>query len=109
MACFLIREEARHIFQKLFVPALSLVMETLENYLFHCFDAVGLLLMIHMTYAHRRVMQQRRVPVLDTYFDRVNMLLWPRIKVASPALVHRASVWLQTPLTVLWLLLAGCA
>jgi len=25
-------------------------------------------------------MQRRRVPVLDSFFDRVNMLLWPRFK-----------------------------
>lgn len=28
------------------------------------------------------VMQRRRVPVLDSFFDRVNMLLWPRFKAA---------------------------
>jgi len=78
-----------HIFQAVFVPAMSLVLESVENYLFQCFDAVGLLIMIQMTYAHRRVMQSRRVNVLDTYFDRINMLLWPRIKVPlTPVRVH---------------------
>lgn len=36
--------------------------------------------MIKITHALSMVMQRRRVPVLDSFFDRVNMLLWPRFK-----------------------------
>jgi hypothetical protein len=35
-------------------------------------------------------MQRRRVPVLDSFFDRVNMLLWPRLKLVLDA--HLKSV-----------------
>ena len=28
----------------------------------------------------RLVMQRRRVPVLDSFFDRISLLLWPRFK-----------------------------
>ena len=28
----------------------------------------------------RHVMQRRRVPVLDAFFDRISLLLWPRLK-----------------------------
>ncbi|KAE9024657.1 hypothetical protein PF011_g3409 [Phytophthora fragariae] len=52
----------------------------MENYLFTCYDAIGLLLMIRLTYAQRLVMEKRRIPCLDAYFDRVALLLWPRFK-----------------------------
>lgn len=68
------------VFLQVFAKTLSLCLEQLENYLFNCFDGVALLLMINVTHGHRHLMQKRRVPVLDSYFDRVNMLLWPRFK-----------------------------
>lgn len=55
-------------------------IENIEHYLSTCCDCIGLLLMIKITHAHSMVMQRRRVPVLDSFFDRVNMLLWPRFK-----------------------------
>ena len=44
-------------------------------------DLVGLLLMIRINGAHQLIMNKRRVPCLDGYLDRVNLLLWPRFKV----------------------------
>ena len=70
----------RDTFNKIFGRTLSLTLENLENYLLGCFDAVGLLLMIKVTHQLRLVMQRRRIPVLDPFFDRVSMLLWPRFK-----------------------------
>jgi hypothetical protein len=71
---------ARDTFTKIFGRTLSLIIETLENYLLTCYDAVGLLLMIKLTNMQRLVMQRRRMPVLDSFFDRLSMLLWPRFK-----------------------------
>lgn len=67
-------------FNGVFARTLSLCLENLENHLFACYDAIGLLLMIKLTVAFRHVMQRRRIPVLDAFFDRVTMLLWPRFK-----------------------------
>ena len=33
-----------------------------------------------MAHAQRLVMQRRRIPVLDSFFDRVSLILWPRFK-----------------------------
>ncbi|GAB9463606.1 Vacuolar protein sorting-associated protein [Globisporangium polare] len=71
---------SRDLFLRVFAKTLSSCLENLENYLFTCYDAVGLLLMIRITYAQRLVMEKRRIPVLDSYFDRVTLLLWPRFK-----------------------------
>lgn len=54
------------------------MLEQLENYLYTCYDAVALLLMVRITSAHRATMEQRRLRMLDSYFDRVSGLLWPR-------------------------------
>ncbi|CAM9962480.1 unnamed protein product [Ascophyllum nodosum] len=68
-------------FNQIFSRTLSLCIENLENYLSTCCDCIGLLLMIKVTHALAMVMQRRRVPVLDSFFDQVNMLLWPRFKI----------------------------
>ena len=44
-------------------------------------DIVCVLLMIRITHHHQLVMNKRRIPCLDDYFDRVNLMLWPRFKV----------------------------
>ncbi|CAM9959091.1 unnamed protein product [Ectocarpus sp. 6 AP-2014] len=72
--------QSHDTFNRIFARTLSLCIENLESYLSGCCDCIGLLLMIKITHAHSMVMQRRRVPVLDSFFDRVNMLLWPRFK-----------------------------
>lgn len=47
------------------------------------FDLVGLLLMIRINYHHQLIMNKRRIPCLDDYLDRTNLLLWPRFKVST--------------------------
>ena len=59
---------------------LSLCLENLENYLFGCHDSIGLLILIQLVNAFHLIMQRRRVAVLDSFFDRMTMLLWPRFK-----------------------------
>lgn len=70
----------KETFNKMFSRTLSLILEFLENYLLNCYDAIGLLLVIKVTHMQRLVMQRRRIPVLDPFFDRISMLLWPRFK-----------------------------
>jgi len=67
-------------FNAIFAKTLSLCLENLENYLFNCYDAIGLLLMIKLVIAFRGLMTRRRINVLDSFFDRTTMLLWPRFK-----------------------------
>lgn len=70
----------RDAFSPLFSATLGLLLEQLENYLFGCHDALALLLMIKVTHAHRRILQQRHIDSLDSFLEKVTSLLWPRLK-----------------------------
>uniref|UniRef100_A0A7S1B6C6 Vps52 C-terminal domain-containing protein n=1 Tax=Corethron hystrix TaxID=216773 RepID=A0A7S1B6C6_9STRA len=74
------RHSGKDAFTAIFSRTLSLVLEQLETYLFSCYDFLGLLLMMKLNHGHRRIMHSRQVHVLDPFFDRVTMLLWPRHK-----------------------------
>lgn len=73
-------DNSREIFHQIYTKTLSLILENLENFLYNCHDAVCLLLMIRLTESNRKIMRQRNANVLDNLFDRINMLLWPRLK-----------------------------
>ena len=77
---FFTKTNLRETFNRIFGRTLSLILEFLENYLLNCYDAIGLLLVIRVTHMQRMVMQRRRIPILDSFFDRVSLLLWPRFK-----------------------------
>ena len=71
----------REVFESVFSPALA----TFNDFSSTCVsrasrDAVGLLILICVNDAHRRVMSTRRIPALDGYFDGVNLNAWPRFK-----------------------------
>jgi len=70
----------RDAFPQLFTGTLSLLTEQLENYLFTCYDALCLLLMIKVTHSYRRTARQRKIRSLDPFFDQITHLLWPRLK-----------------------------
>ena len=59
---------------------LNLLLEQLENYLFNCYDCLGLLLMIKLTHSNKRIMRERKIDSLDHFFDSLTNLLWPRLK-----------------------------
>jgi hypothetical protein len=58
----------------------STLMEALENYLTTCYDAPGLMLLVALVAAFRALMERKRTAGLTNYFNRVTMLVWPRLK-----------------------------
>ena len=70
--------EVHDTFYKIYGRGLSLILENLEDYMLSCYDVVSLLLCIRITQSMRLVMQRRRIPTLDSFFDRVTNMLWPR-------------------------------
>ena len=69
---------AREMFSLTLSRAINALLGGLEEFLLATGDAPGLLLLIALTAAHRRIMNvERRCAELDGFFDRVSMLLWP--------------------------------
>ena len=73
---------SRELFQDIFSRILQLYVETVEAYLFNCYDTIGVLLCVRITHHFQLVMSRRRVPCLDSFFDRLLMLFWPKFKTA---------------------------
>jgi hypothetical protein len=88
----------RDAFEELFPPTLQLLLEHLENYLFGCYDALCILLMIKVTHQFRRSAQSRRIHSLDGFFDQITHLLWPRLKTVME--LHLRSIKQATPLSL---------
>lgn len=68
-----------------FGPALSILLEGLESYLFNCYDGIAILLMIQVVHKYKRQLQQIPVHTLDGFFQTITQLLWPRLKVIMDA------------------------
>eukprot|EP00878_Enallax_costatus_P046112 GHUV01055712.1.p1 GENE.GHUV01055712.1~~GHUV01055712.1.p1 ORF type:complete len:334 (+),score=102.12 GHUV01055712.1:379-1380(+) len=73
--------EDEGVFKELFGPVVAVVEGDLTEQLQHQHDVLCVLLMIRLNAEHRALMLKRRVPCLDDYLDRINLLLWPRFKV----------------------------
>ncbi|EPS67411.1 hypothetical protein M569_07361, partial [Genlisea aurea] len=68
-------------FYEIFAGPFAVIDEHLNSVLPSFFDAIGLMLMIRIVYQHQLIMSRRRIPCLDSYFDKVvNIALWPRFK-----------------------------
>jgi len=63
------------------------------------FDAIGLLLMIRLTNEHKLIMWNRRIPSVDSYFDKLALVLWPHFKMVFG--MHFSSLWTANP-RALW-------
>lgn len=77
--CDFFEDEA--CFRELFSPIVSVVEGDLAQALQDNWDMLSVLLMIRINHAQRQLMNKRRIPCLDDYLDRVQLMLWPRFKV----------------------------
>eukprot|EP00246_Nothoceros_aenigmaticus_P001290 TRINITY_DN11795_c0_g1_i1.p1 TRINITY_DN11795_c0_g1~~TRINITY_DN11795_c0_g1_i1.p1 ORF type:complete len:481 (-),score=95.18 TRINITY_DN11795_c0_g1_i1:38-1480(-) len=87
------------IFNEIFTGPFAVIDDHVNTVLTNCYDAVGLMLMIRLTYQHQLIMSRRRVPCLDSYLDKANLNLWPRFKVVFD--MHLNSLRTANPRT-LW-------
>lgn len=74
------QEHGVDMFDGIFGKTMNLILEQVENYLFNCYDCIGLLLMIKLTHIQRRVMKLRKINCMDDFFDSLESLLWYRLK-----------------------------
>ncbi|XP_062110988.1 vacuolar protein sorting-associated protein 52 A isoform X1 [Humulus lupulus] len=69
------------IFYDIFAGPFAVIDEHFNSILPNCYDAIGLMLMIRIIHQHQLIMSRRRIPCLDSYLDKINIVLWPRFKV----------------------------
>lgn len=63
----------------------GIVLSWLEESVKECWDCPGLLLLLAITASHRKTSTDRKSHVLEPYFQRVHMTVWPRFKVVLDA------------------------
>ncbi|XP_061366393.1 vacuolar protein sorting-associated protein 52 A-like [Gastrolobium bilobum] len=68
------------MFYELFSGPFGVIDEHFNSILPNCYDAISLMLMILIIHQHQIIISRRRIPCLDSYFDKVNISLWPRFK-----------------------------
>ncbi|KAL9645215.1 hypothetical protein ABK040_002416 [Willaertia magna] len=66
------------LFNEIFVKSLQFLKDTWQGYLSYTFDFIGILLMIRLSQLFQGVMDKRNMKCLDTYFDEVQKVLWPK-------------------------------
>ncbi len=68
-------------FAAIFKPVFDLVLESFNVTVQHCsHDLVGLLLVTRVNEEHRRIMEERRIPAMEPFFNSVQLNVWPSIK-----------------------------
>jgi len=73
------------VFDNIFGKAIFHCMENLEQLLISSWDAVGCLLLLQLNQEQRDVMSARQVPLLSSFFLRVQVLVWSRLKAIMEA------------------------
>lgn len=68
------------VYHALFAPVLALVENSLAASLTEQHDPITLLLMARLNRECGLAMSRRRNPALDGFYDRINLLIWPRLK-----------------------------
>ncbi|KAI9016791.1 Sac2 family-domain-containing protein [Hyaloraphidium curvatum] len=67
-------------FVSVFGSTLELLLASIKSFVEATTDAIAVLLAIRMNQQHQFIMQRRQVPCLESYFNAINMLLWPRFQ-----------------------------
>ena len=71
--------QCSYIFNQIFQRIVNYYLDWLKNYITNnLFDIYACLLMILINEENKKFMQRNKIPVLDYYFDKVNMILWPK-------------------------------
>eukprot|EP01012_Entosiphon_sulcatum_P066741 TRINITY_DN9610_c0_g1_i1.p1 TRINITY_DN9610_c0_g1~~TRINITY_DN9610_c0_g1_i1.p1 ORF type:complete len:814 (-),score=178.36 TRINITY_DN9610_c0_g1_i1:92-2509(-) len=68
------------LFIPIFDKTIPAFLDTLKDWAAGACDHIAILLSIRMTQQFFSVMQRRRIPCLNTYFEQITVVLWPRFK-----------------------------
>jgi hypothetical protein len=87
-----IRAITADLFMQVFQRTLQMMWDNLDQFLMVTGDAIAILLMIEASQKHLEITHTRRVPVLQRYFDEINMRLWPHLKRIVDANIKSLSI-----------------
>ncbi|KAK9247101.1 Sac2 family-domain-containing protein [Lipomyces tetrasporus] len=74
-------DQQSQLFQEIFQPTFQLGEQYCQKLLeMTLYDAFGILLCIRITQLLTFELQRRKVPVMESYCNRLNMILWPRFQ-----------------------------
>ena len=80
-------------FENIFGKSIFLVMESLEQVLVTSWDAIGCMLLLQLNAAQRNLLSARQLPLLSSFFQRVQVLVWSRFKSVMEAHVHSLTTY----------------
>lgn len=80
-------------FENIFGKSIFLVMESLEQVLVTSWDAIGCMLLLQLNAAQRNLLSARQLPLLSSFFQRVQVLVWSRFKGVMEAHVHSLTTY----------------
>lgn len=72
---------SHELFNLIYAKTLALCIESVEYYLNTTMDSIAILILIRINQHLRSLMQRRCCPCLDLYLDRMDLLLWPKLKI----------------------------
>ena len=67
-----------YIFNKMFTSIVNAYIENLETTCQGSWDPISIILMVLINDEFKSIMRKRKIHILDIYFDKVGMTLWPR-------------------------------
>ncbi|CAB0005712.1 unnamed protein product [Nesidiocoris tenuis] len=71
---------ALDVFSQILGRTLSLFVKNLETYVATSFDTISLYLCVQLVLRYQMLCHKRAVPALDSYWDTLQSILWPRIE-----------------------------
>jgi hypothetical protein len=71
---------AMDIFQQVLGKTLDLLQQQVLEHLSQCYDAIGILLCIHIVLRYQVIMMKRDVQALDNYWETLLSAMWPRFE-----------------------------
>ena len=66
------------LFAQVFSKSLTLINQSFDGFLASSSDGFAMLLMIQMAKEFRKILNTRKIPCLDFYFDELLDRLWPK-------------------------------
>jgi len=71
----------KDVFNTIFDRVLQQFLEEFDAFRQSCYDSIGLLLMIRIVERMHAELEQKQVPCLEAFFDKIIMAFWPRFNI----------------------------